>query len=103
MNKHKKDFYKRISNNIKKYRETIGATQQMLADVCGYKSSVNISLIESGKRKVSLYDLYLISKAHDRKIQDYISEGNNISCDICADTTFMLCNGKNMRCVFCKE
>jgi len=100
-----------IGKNIKKARNEIpsinsdskGVSQLLVAELLGYKSSVPVSLIEDGKRKISVENLHKISIAFDKPMEWFLKdEADEINCRICSDTRFMLCNGKNMRCVFCE-
>lgn len=94
---------KRIGKNIKLARENSGASQKMLSELLGFKSSVGVNLIESGKRKISVENLYKLGIALDKKMEWFLEKGNSINCLVCKDTEQILCNGKYMSCVFCDE
>lgn len=59
-----KNFYKKLSLNIKKYRIAKNFSQEKLSEIAGVSTDY-ISLIERGKRTPSIKRLCLIAKALD--------------------------------------
>lgn len=97
---------KTIGNNIKKAREAVpvvGVSQKMLSKILGFKSSVGVSLIESGQRKISVENLYKTSIALGKPMEWFINTESIINCRVCKDTNSILCNGEHMTCVFCND
>lgn len=95
-------LYLTIGKNIKKFREACGASQHITAEALGYKSAVPISLIESGKRKISVENLIKLSEILDKKLEEFITP-RPYNCSVCLDTKIMTSWGKEVQCVFCKK
>ncbi|MGJ0372579.1 helix-turn-helix domain-containing protein [Aliarcobacter cryaerophilus] len=69
------DFYRIISNNVKKYRLKKGLSQEKIALDIGIKSIAFYSNCENNKynKRFNLEHLYKISKALNIKIEDLFS------------------------------
>ncbi len=69
------DFYKNLSNNIKKHRLEKGFSQEKLALEIGIKSIAFYSNCENNKynKRFNLEHLYKIAKALEVKIEDFFS------------------------------
>lgn len=96
------NLYITIGKNIKKFREECGVSQFMLAEVVGYKTAVPISLIESGKRKISVEKLLKVSEVLGKTLDDFIKP-KHYKCSVCSDSKEMLSWGHKVKCVFCYE
>ena len=64
-----------LGNNIKKYREELGYSQEKLAKKMGLPRS-SISLIESGKRELTSTELALLSNLFDTSIDELLYKNN---------------------------
>lgn len=62
---------------IKKFRESLGMTQEEFADII-HVSKVNYSKKENGKVKFSLNEAFIISKHFNKPIES-IFENNKVS------------------------
>lgn len=68
------DKYKYIGSKIKEARETSNILQKDLAFAIGYESATAISLLEAGKRQVSVDDLGKIAEFLNRDIKFFLGE-----------------------------
>lgn len=65
------DITQRIATNIKKYRLAKNISQEMLAGMSGLHPNY-ISLVERGKRKITVVSLEKISKALNLTLMDLL-------------------------------
>lgn len=65
------EFYKNIADNVKVIRQRRGLKQKVLASLTGI-SPTSISNIERGKKKVTVEDLYLLSKGLNVTVSELI-------------------------------
>lgn len=72
-----KNFYKTIGDKIQKVRRDKKISQKALAQKMGQGSATYINLIESGKRKVSLYAICEISKALEVPLNHFLEKDYN--------------------------
>lgn len=70
----KKIFYEKIGRKIQELRKEKKMSQKELAQKIGKTSATYINLIESGKRKVSLFGLNKICKALSVSLNHFLDE-----------------------------
>lgn len=75
--KNEKEEYQYIGSKIREAREAAGILQLDLAKAIGYESATAISLLEAGKRQVSVIDLGKIAKLLNRDIKFFLGEKEN--------------------------
>lgn len=85
------DKYQQIGQLIREAREGQNMSQEDLAKAIGFESGTAISLIEAGKRKVSITDLESISNILHITIEQLL--GNK---ELVADVRFALRADKNL-------
>ncbi|MCA9373864.1 MAG: helix-turn-helix transcriptional regulator [Candidatus Gracilibacteria bacterium] len=66
------NFYQEIGKRIQKVRKEHRVSQRELASKIGKKSATYINLIESGKRKISIFGLTKIANALEVPINTFI-------------------------------
>lgn len=71
------DYYIALGKRIRNARKDSKVSQKELAQILGKKTSTYVTLIESGKRKVSIRDLVLISATLEKPLAYFI--GNDHS------------------------
>jgi transcriptional regulator with XRE-family HTH domain len=67
------ELAKTIGNRIKSIRISKGISQQQLAADCNFEKS-NISRIEAGRTNITVYTLFVISKALNVSIQELLNQ-----------------------------
>lgn len=82
MVKNEKQRYIEIGKKIRVARENKGFSQKELATVLGFKSSTAISYLETGERKISIFDLENLVKnlgySFDYFLDKTTYEANNL-------------------------
>jgi transcriptional regulator with XRE-family HTH domain len=71
------NFYQNIGKKIQYKRKEVKLSQKELSQKLGKDSSTYINLIESGKRKVSLEQLIMISEIFECSLNYFIEERNH--------------------------
>lgn len=64
----------KFGKNVKKYRESLGMSQEQLARAVGYTAKSAISMIESGKRDVRPNHIIKIANALHVDVSDLLSD-----------------------------
>lgn len=67
------ELAKTIGNRIKSIRISKGISQQQLAADCNFEKS-NMSRIEAGRTNITVYTLFVISKALNVSIQELLNQ-----------------------------
>lgn len=65
-----------MKNNLKKYRKSMGFTQEQVGNMAGITKSF-VSYIESGGREISLRKAYAISSAVGESIESVFPDPND--------------------------
>ena len=68
-----KEIYKMIGARIRSARESVGLSQEQLANKMGFSSPASISHFEAGMRKISIADLHKLSRTLGTPIEFFIS------------------------------
>jgi len=69
----KEKFLKKIGILIKEKREKLGLSQEDFAEISGFHRTY-ISLIERGKRNISIYSLKKICNSLNIPLEDFLKE-----------------------------
>ena len=64
-----------VGLNIKLARKSVGLSQIELARLIGFKSATAITLIESGKRKITIGKLWCVAQITDEPINNFFLKG----------------------------
>lgn len=72
----KKDFQIKIGLQIKKLRKSKNISQTDLAYRCNFETS-NMNRIEAGNTNITLYNLFIITKALGISLADFFKEIEN--------------------------
>ncbi len=76
--KNEKEKYEFIGSRIKEVRQKKGLSQKDLASAVGFDSATSISLIESGDRKISIFDLEKVAQFLNEEIEYFLGSGPEV-------------------------